>query len=55
MDSWPYRHGVQLAFIRPAKPVENALIESFNGRLRDECLNAHLFVSIDHARRKLEA
>ena len=40
MDSWAYRRGVQLQFIRPGKPVENAFIESFNGRLRDECLNA---------------
>jgi putative transposase len=55
MDSWAYRRGVQLEFIRPGKPVENAFIESFNGRLRDECLNANLFFSIDDARRKLEA
>lgn len=55
MDSWAYRRGVQLQFIRPGKPVENAFIESFNGRLRDECLNANLFFSIDDARRKLEA
>ena len=54
MDSWAYRRGVQLEFIRPGKPVENAFIESFNGRLRDECLNANLFFSIDDARRKLE-
>ena len=55
MDSWAYRRGVQLEFIRPGKPVENAFIESFNGRLRDECLNANLFFSIEDARRKLEA
>lgn len=55
MDSWAYRRGVQLEFIRPGKPVENAFIESFNGRLRDECLNGQLFFSIDDARRKLEA
>ena len=54
IDSWAYRRGVQLEFIRPGKPVENAFIESFNGRLRDECLNAKLFFSIDDARRKLE-
>jgi len=46
---------VQLRFIRPGKPVDNAFIESFNGRLRDECLNTSLFVSIEDARRKLEA
>ena len=55
MDSWAFRRGVQLEFIRPGKPVENAFIESFNGRLRDECLNANLFFSIDDARYKLEA
>ena len=54
MDSWAYRHGIHLEFIRPGRPVENAFIESFNGRLRDECLNDNLFFSIDDARRKLE-
>jgi putative transposase len=54
MDSWAYRRGVQLEFIRPGKPTENAYIESFNGRLRDECLNGNLFFSIEDARRKLE-
>ncbi len=39
MDAWAYRQGVQLEFIRPGKPVDNRFIESFNGRLRDECLN----------------
>jgi putative transposase len=53
MDSWAYRNGVRLDFIRPGKPVENAYIESFNGRLRDECLNGELFFSIDDARTKL--
>jgi putative transposase len=46
---------VQLRFIRPGKPVENAYVESFNGRRRDECLNEQLFVSIDEARRQLES
>jgi putative transposase len=46
---------VQLDFIRPGKPVENAFIESFNGRLRDECLNVHQFASLDDARNKIEA
>ncbi len=55
MDSWAYQHGVQLAFIRPGKPVENAFIESFNGRLRDELLNGELFMGIVDARQKLEA
>jgi putative transposase len=54
MDGWAYEHGVKLNFIRPGKPVDNGYIESFNGRLRDECLNTHLFWSIEDARDKLE-
>jgi putative transposase len=46
---------VKLDFIRPGKPMENGYIESFNGRLRDECLNAELFSDLLDARRKLEA
>ncbi len=53
MDGWAYTNGVQLDFIRPGKPVENNLIESFNGRFRDECLNVHLFWTIDDVREKL--
>ena len=49
-DAWAYRRGVKLLFIRPGKPVENAFAESFNGRLRDECLNIELFWSLTHAR-----
>jgi putative transposase len=55
LEDWAYRRGVQLDFIRPGKPVENAYIESFNGRLRDECLNVHQFVSMADARTKIEA
>ena len=55
LEDWAYRRGVQLDFIRPGKPVENAHIESFNGRLRDECLNVHQFVSLTDARQKIEA
>ena len=54
MDEWAYRKGVKLNFIRPGKPVENAFAESFNGRLRDECLNEHWFISLDHARKEIE-
>ena len=54
MDSWAYQNKVQLDFIRPGKPVENAFIESFNGKLRDECLNTNTFLSIDDARQKIE-
>ena len=54
MDAWAYENQVKLDFIRPGKPVENGFIESFNGRLRDECLNTHLFFSVEDAREKLE-
>jgi putative transposase len=55
LEDWAYRRGVPLDFIRPGIPVENAHIESFNGRLRDECLNVHQFVSLDDVRAKIEA
>jgi len=55
LEDWAYGRRVQLDFIRPGTPVENAFIESFNGRLRDECLNVHQFTSIDDARSKIEA
>lgn len=55
LDEWAYRRGVTLDFIRPGKPVENAFIESFNGRLRDECLNVYSFESIAHAQGLIEA
>jgi putative transposase len=55
LDAWAYQRGVKLTFIRPGKPVENAYIESFNGRFRDECLNENWFMSLDHARRIIEA
>jgi transposase InsO family protein len=42
---WAYRNGVALDFIRPGRPVENCFIESFSGRLRDECLNVEVFPS----------
>jgi len=54
LDAWAYQHGVQLNFIRPGKPIENAYIESFNGRFRDECLNEHWFLTMAHARRVIE-
>jgi len=55
LDAWAYRRGVTLDFIRPGKPVENAFIESFNGRLRDECLNVYSFTDVAHAQQLLEA
>jgi putative transposase len=51
----PHRLGVKLDFIRPGKPVENAYIESFNGRLRQECLEENWFTSLEDAKRKIEA
>ena len=54
VDQWAYAHGVALHFIEPGKPVQNALIESFNGKFRDECLNQNWFVSLNDARRIIE-
>ena len=54
-DEWAYHREVGLDFICPGKPVENAFIESFNGTLRDECLNTNWFASLDEARAAIEA
>lgn len=54
-DNWAYWRRIKLDFIHPGKPIENAYIESFNGRLRDECLNEESFLSLQDAREKLEA
>ena len=54
MDEWAYNRKVKLHFIRPGKPVDNAFMESFNARLRDECLNVNWFRSIEHARKVIE-
>jgi putative transposase len=55
LDQWAYRHGVQLKLIEPGKPTQNACIESFNGRFRDECLNGHWFTSLAEARVRIAA
>ena len=55
LEEWAYRRGVKLDFIHPGKPTENGHIESFNGRLRDECLNVMQFLSLEDARAKIEA
>lgn len=55
MFEWSERTGVVLRFIEPGKPVQNAFVESFNGRFRDECLNQHWFRSIRDARERIEA
>jgi putative transposase len=54
LDQWAYERGVRLRFIAPGKPVQNCFIESFNGRLRDECLNQHWFWSLADARQIVE-
>jgi putative transposase len=53
LEAWAMGNNVQLCFIRPGRPVENGFIESFNGRLRDECLNVEWFASLEDARQKL--
>ncbi len=55
MLTWAYDHGVTLRLIEPGKPNQNAYIESFNGRFRDECLNEHWFTSVPHAQGIIEA
>lgn len=55
LDEWAYRKGVQLNFTRPGKSVDNAFIESFNGRFRDECLNENWFLSLKDARDIIES
>lgn len=62
LDAWAYRKGVKLCFSRPGKPTQppkvasadNAFVESFNGKLRDECLNTHWFETLDEAKSNLE-
>jgi putative transposase len=54
MDRWAYERGIVLQFIRPGRPIENAYCESFNGKLRDECLNANWFTSLADAQRGIE-
>jgi len=54
LDAWAHQHHVQLVFSRPGKPVDNTFIEAFNGRVRDECLNQHWFLSLADARRTIE-
>jgi len=55
LDQWAYLNQVELDFIRPGKPTDNALIEAFNGRLREECLNQSWFLSLEDAREKVES
>ena len=55
LDLWAYARGVVLDFSRPGKPTDNAFAESFNGKVRAECLNANWFLSLEDAKRKCEA
>jgi transposase InsO family protein len=55
MLNWAHRRGITLRLIEPGKPNQNAYVESFNGRFRDECLNEHWFMSLAHARALIEA
>lgn len=53
LDQWAFEHSVELRLIQPGKPTQNGFIESFNGRLRDECLNEHGFSDITYARKTI--
>lgn len=55
LDLWAFENKVKLRFIQPGKPTQNAYIESFNGKFRDECLNEHVFVNLEGARKTIEA
>ena len=55
LETWAWTQGVKIDFTYPGKPMENGHLESFNGRLRDECLNVNQFHSLDHARQLLDA
>lgn len=55
LDQWAHERGLKIDYIRPGKPVDNAFVESFNGRFRDECLNESWFLSLNEAREAIEA
>ena len=54
LDLWAHQRGLELDFITPGKPVQNAFVESFNGKFRDECLSEHWFLSLADARQAIE-
>jgi putative transposase len=54
LDAWAFEHGVKLHFIQPGKPVQNAFVESFNGKFRDECLNENWFLTLQEAQMIIE-
>lgn len=51
---WAYKKGIEIEYIQPGKPIQNAYVESFNSRLREECLNEHAFRDLEHAQKKIE-
>ena len=55
VDLWAYQHKVGIDYSRPGKPTDNAFVETFNGTFRDECLNAHWFDTIAHAKAVVES
>lgn len=55
LGRWAYENKVTIDFSRPGKPTDNALVESFNGSLRDECLNVHWFLSLEDAQERSSA
>jgi putative transposase len=55
LDQWAYEHGIRWHYIQPGRPMENGYVESFNGRLRDECLNENWFGDLAEARETIEA
>ena len=55
LDAWAFERGVKLDFTTPGKPTENGFVESFQGRFRDECLNAEIFENLEDAKRKIAA
>lgn len=55
LDAWAYQRGIAVHFIAPGKPTQNAFVESFNGRFREECLDQHWFASLSEARVVIDA
>ena len=55
LDAWANRHGVRLHFVDPGRPMQNAFVESFNGKFREECLDLHWFADLVDARRQIES
>ncbi|HMP05225.1 MAG TPA: integrase core domain-containing protein, partial [Lacipirellulaceae bacterium] len=55
LDWWAYFNGVMLDFVRPGKPTDNAFIESFNGKFREECLNQHWFLHLEDAQEQVDS